>query len=215
MNLRSKLTRRSYSSRTSFLGYVRGKDYHYVGRIDSFRFSPSSPGVGHIVEEKSTSSMRHRWCSKLYVTCIRTVGAYPTSLEGVAIIIKLPLPFSTLAIVSLGRSRSKSERRKVSMIVSFKCLERACRSILRETDKSNSPRHERACPFDDVTMENAIFPPPPVTSRSRQRGDWRQTGRKEGKREKEGRKSGRKHDGQIGDARSREFPEGVFQFNVR
>lgn len=45
MNLRSKLTRRSYSSRTSFLGYVRGKDYHYVGRIDSFRFSPSSPGV--------------------------------------------------------------------------------------------------------------------------------------------------------------------------
>lgn len=127
----------------------------------------------------------------------------------------LPLPFSTLAIVSLGRSRSKSERRKVSMIVSFKCLERACRSILRETDKSNSPRHERACPFDDVTMENAIFPPPPVTSRSRQRGDWRQTGRKEGKREKEGRKSGRKHDGQIGDARSREFPEGVFQFNVR
>lgn len=78
MNLRSKLTRRSYSSRTSFLGYVRGKDYHYVGRIDSFRFSPSSPGVGHIVEEKSTSSMRHRWCSRLYVTYIRTVGAYPT-----------------------------------------------------------------------------------------------------------------------------------------
>lgn len=81
MNLRSKLTRRSYSSRTSFLGYVRGKDYHYVGRIDSFRFSPSSPGVGYIVEqgeEKSTSSMRHRWCSRLYVTCIRTVGAYPT-----------------------------------------------------------------------------------------------------------------------------------------
>lgn len=73
------------------------------------------------------------------------------------------------------------------MIVSFKCLERACRSILRETDKSNSPRHERACPFDDVTMENAIFPPPPVTSRSRQRGDWRQTaeeGRKERKRRK-------------------------------
>lgn len=68
----------SYSSRTSFLGYVRRKDYHYVGRIDSFRFSPSSPGVGHIVEEKSTSSMRHRWCSRLYVTCIRTVGAYPT-----------------------------------------------------------------------------------------------------------------------------------------
>lgn len=60
MNLRSKLTRRSYSSRTSFLGYVRGKDYHYVGRIDSFRFSPSSPGVGRIMEEKSTSSMRHR-----------------------------------------------------------------------------------------------------------------------------------------------------------
>lgn len=30
------------------------------------------------------------------------------SYEGVAIIIKLPLPFSTLAIVSLGRSRSKS-----------------------------------------------------------------------------------------------------------
>lgn len=208
MNLRSKLTRRSYSSRTSFLGYVRGKDYHYVGRIDSFRFSPSSPGVGHIVEEKSTSSMRHRWCHRLYVAYIRTVGAYPTSLEGVAIIIKLapivptfqthfppilpsslPLPLSPLAIVSLGRSRSKSERRKVSTIVSFKCLERACRSILRETDKSNSPRHERACPFDDVTMENAISPPPPVTSRSRQRGDWGQTaegGRKKKKEERAG-----------------------------
>lgn len=121
MNLRSKLTRRSYSSRTSFLGYVRGKDYHYVGRIDSFRFSPSSPGVGHIVEEKSTSSMRHRWCSRLYVTCIRTVGAYPTSLEGVAIIIKLPpivpnplsthsplLPSSPVSDSGHRLSRSKS-----------------------------------------------------------------------------------------------------------
>lgn len=118
MNLRSKLTRRSYSSRTSFLGYVRRKDYHYVGRIDSFRFSPSSPGVGHIVEEKSTSSMRHRWCSRLYVTCIRTVGAYPTSLEGVAIIIKLPpivptfqthFPLPSLVFDSGHRlSRSKS-----------------------------------------------------------------------------------------------------------
>lgn len=46
MNLRSKLTRRSYSSRTSFLGYVRRKDYHYVGRIDSF-FSFFSRGGTH------------------------------------------------------------------------------------------------------------------------------------------------------------------------
>lgn len=87
--------------------------------------------------------------------------------------------------------------------------------------QTNQIHHDtRACPFDNVTMENAIFPSPcnipgtgpPDEEEGKQRRQTANEGRRRKGRKK---KKGRKHDGQIGDARSREFPEGVFQFNVR
>lgn len=90
MNLRSKLTRRS-PTLLEHLSSVTFAARIIITSVESIRFVFLLLLQGwEQGEEKSTSSMRHRWCSRLYVTCIRTVGAYPMSLEGVAIIIKLP-----------------------------------------------------------------------------------------------------------------------------
>lgn len=72
------------------------------------------------------------------------------------------------------------------MIVSFKCLERACRSILRETDKSNSPRRE-GLPFRRRHDGKCDFSPSPgnipVQTKRGLEAD-REEGRKERKRRK-------------------------------
>lgn len=96
-----------------------------------------------------------------------------------------PLPFSVLFLLFSLTIRSKSIREKSrssrtlfetflstfspSHFVSFKCLERACRSILRErlsahpTDKSNSPRHE-GLPFRQRHNGKCDFSPSSLTS---------------------------------------------------